>query len=117
MVKAYLTNSARYLDSVSAGDTLPSNAQGYGEVNLGTAFDNTPRLLVDQTELFQATAESYTLVGGIADPDHPSRVTIAWTDAPGPTTGAPPTSTTWISKSGSTTKPTWECLLRRDPRR
>ncbi|AKT39914.1 S8 family serine peptidase [Chondromyces crocatus] len=90
MVKAYLMNAAAYLSGAGAGDTLPSNSQGMGRVNLGRAFDATPRILVDQTHLLGATGEIFTSTGVIASASQPLRVTLAWTDAPGPTNGAPP---------------------------
>jgi hypothetical protein len=88
MLKAYLINSAQYLDGVGSGDTLPSNAQGYGAVNLGTAFDTTPRLLEDQTSILHTTGEKVVFRGIVAEPDRPFRVTLAWTDPPGATVGA-----------------------------
>jgi len=87
MVKAYLINATRYLTGTGAGGNLPSNSQGFGEVHLGLAFDNTPRMLVDQTHIFGSTGQTYRVSGTVADPGRPFRVTLAWTDAPGPTTG------------------------------
>jgi hypothetical protein len=89
MVKAMLMNSASYLTGVDAGDTLPSNVQGMGLMNLGRAFDGAPRLLTDQTKVFGSSGETYNVTGAIASSDQPFRVTLAWTDAPGSTTGAP----------------------------
>ena len=40
MTKAYLMNSARYMTGTYSNDTLPSNNQGMGEVNLGTDVNN-----------------------------------------------------------------------------
>ena len=88
MTKAYLVNSARYLTGVSANDTLPSHQQGFGETNLGLAFDGTPRLVVDQSVRFDDSGQTFDLVGTVADASRPFRVTLAWTDAPGPTVGA-----------------------------
>ncbi len=89
MVKAYLMNASRYMTGVSANDTLYSNNQGMGMVNLDTSFDTTPRLLRDQltTDLFTASGQSRTWTGTIASSSKPVRVTVAWTDAPGSTTG------------------------------
>ncbi len=87
MVKAYLVNSARYLTGSGANDTLPSPNQGFGRVDLGRAFDQTPRFLVDQTTTFASTGQVYEFNGAIVDSQKPLRVTLAWTDAPGPTTG------------------------------
>ncbi len=89
MVKAYLMNSASYMSGVGANDSLPSNSQGMGRMNLGRAFDDVARLLVDQTQVLGATGQTYQLSGTIADSSKPFRVTLAWSDAPGPTTGAP----------------------------
>lgn len=87
MTKAYLVNSARYLSGSGAGGNLPSNSQGFGLLDLGRAFDGTPRYLVDQSHLFSNSGQTYEVQGIIADPAKPLRVTLAWTDPPGPTTG------------------------------
>ena len=89
MVKGTLMGSATYMTGAGAGDTLPSNSQGMGRMDLRRASDATPRLLVDQTELLAATGQTFTLSGSVVDATQPFRVTLAWTDAPGTTTGAP----------------------------
>jgi len=58
-------------------------------MDLGRAFDATPRLLVDQTEILHATGQTFTLSGSVARADQPFRVTLAWSDAPGTTVGSP----------------------------
>jgi PKD repeat protein len=89
MTKAYLMNSTRYLNGVSANDSLWSNNQGMGAVNLGLALDGTPRILRDQIsgDKFTATGQKRSFTGIISDPSKPLRVTLAWTDAPGSTVG------------------------------
>jgi hypothetical protein len=89
MTKSYLMNSARYMTGVYANDTLYSDNQGMGEMNLGTAFDGTPRILRDElaTDLFTASGQSVSFNGTIATNGKPFRVTLAWTDAPGNTAG------------------------------
>ena len=88
MVKALLLNAPRYLSGVGANDTLPSNQQGWGDANLGLAFDGAARHLLDQTTVFGATGESLTKIMAVADPTKPVHVSLVWTDAPGSTTGA-----------------------------
>ena len=90
MTKAFLMNSTRYMTGSGADDSLWSPSQGMGEVNLGTAFDGTARYLRDELpqEMFTATGQLRMYGGQVADPTQPFRVTIAWTDAPGNTTGA-----------------------------
>ena len=87
MTKAYLLNSVRYLTGTNANDTLPSPAQGMGELNLGMALDGVPRLVRDQlaADKFTASGQTRSWTGTIGDPTQPFRVTLAWTDAPGST--------------------------------
>jgi uncharacterized repeat protein (TIGR01451 family) len=87
MIKANLVNATRYLTGTYASGNLPSNNQGYGETLLGLAFDNTPRTAIDQSRVFTDSGQVYELRGTVRDPAQPFRVTLAWTDAPGPTTG------------------------------
>ena len=89
MTKAYLMNSARYVTGVGANDNLFSNNQGMGALDLGTAFDGTSRILRDELapDKFTASGQTRTFTGVITDPSKPFRVTLAWTDAPGSTTG------------------------------
>jgi hypothetical protein len=89
MTKAFLLNSARYLNGTYAKDTLWSDSQGMGEMNLGMAFDGARRILRDQlpADVFTASGQTRSFAGGIADPTKPFRVTLAWTDAPGNTVG------------------------------
>lgn len=90
MTKAYLMNSARYMTGVGANDNLYSNNQGMGLMDLGRAFDGTGRLLDDQNpaNLFTASGQTRTFTGFVGDPGKPFRVSLAWTDAPGSTTGS-----------------------------
>jgi hypothetical protein len=90
MTKAFLMNSTRYMTGAAANDNLWSNNQGMGLMDLGMAFDGTPRTFTDQeaSNLFTATGQSRTFTGAAGDPTKPFRVTLAWTDAPGSTTGA-----------------------------
>ncbi|WP_434388557.1 S8 family serine peptidase [Melittangium boletus] len=89
MTKAFLMNSARYLTGAGAADSLYSNSQGMGLVDLGRSFDASPRLVSDQDAgfLFTASGQSRNVSTSVADSSKPVRVTLAWTDAPGSTTG------------------------------
>ncbi len=87
MAKALTLNSPRYLAGAGTGDTLPSNSQGWGDLNLGALFDGGPRSLLDQSKVFTTTGQQYTRSVAVHDATKPVRVTLAWTDAPGTTTG------------------------------
>jgi hypothetical protein len=93
MTKAMLMNSARYMNGSGANDTLWSNNQGMGELNLGDLFARgavTPTVFRDEVaaDIFTASGQTRTFSGTIADSTKPFRVTLAWTDAPGATTGS-----------------------------
>src|SRR3569833_2166626 len=90
MTKAFLMNSARYLDGYDANDNLWSPNQGMGEVNLGVAFDGVTRFLRDQViaDKFTGTGQLLAFAGQVVDGSKPFRVPVAWTDAPGNTTGS-----------------------------
>jgi len=89
LVKAYLANAARYMNGTGANDSLPSNNQGMGSVNLGTAFDGVQRIIRDQVaaDRFTATGQSRTFFATVTSASAPLRVTLAYVDAPGPTSG------------------------------
>ncbi len=89
MAKGFLMNSAAYMTGTGAGGNLPSNSQGMGRMDLGRSFDGVQRMLVDQTQTLGATGQTYQATGSVVSTSQPLRVTLAWTDAPGPTTGAP----------------------------
>ncbi len=87
MTKAWLIQATRYMTGAGASGALPSNNQGYGAIHLGMAFDDSPRLRVDQSHLFSATGQVFQLQGAVADVTRPFRVSLVWSDAPGPTVG------------------------------
>jgi len=87
MQKAFLVSGAAYMTGIGANDTLWSNSQGMGRVDLGRAFDAASRVRVDQTQLLSATGATWSASGSIASSAAPFRVVLAWTDAPGATTG------------------------------
>jgi Subtilase family/Bacterial Ig domain len=83
LIKAYLTNSASYMNGFMASDNLPGANQGWGLMSLARALDGVPRLLVDQDKMISNTGQVTTVQGKVSDPSKPFRVTLAWTDAPG----------------------------------
>ncbi|MBN2003799.1 MAG: S8 family serine peptidase [Anaerolineae bacterium] len=87
MTKAYLVNATSYMTGVDGNGNLPTHQQGYGLVDLSRAFDYNGVLVQDQTQVFGATGATYSIGGVVADTGKPLRVVLAWTDAPGATTG------------------------------
>jgi subtilisin-like proprotein convertase family protein len=96
LTKALLVNTATDMaggvdgkgSSIAAG---PNNNQGWGRVNLGAAFDPTAREFRDQApaDIIGASGQVRLTSYDVPDPSRPVKVTLAWTDAPGPTSGNP----------------------------
>ncbi|HKE57726.1 MAG TPA: S8 family serine peptidase [Pyrinomonadaceae bacterium] len=91
MTKALMLNSARYLNGSGANDNLFSNNQGMGEANFNFFFDEfvTGSIRRDQiaADKFTASGQQRTFTGTVNDNTKPLRVTLAWTEPPGPTSG------------------------------
>jgi subtilase family protein/HYR domain-containing protein len=91
MTKAALMNSASYMTGVGAGGNLWSNSQGMGLMNVDRLFATIsgPNILRDQigADMFTATGQHRDFNATVSDNTKPFRVTLAWTDAPGPTSG------------------------------
>ncbi|HEY2712138.1 MAG TPA: S8 family serine peptidase [Chthoniobacterales bacterium] len=91
LTKALIMNTARYMTGVGANDTLPSNNQGMGESDLNNFFDlfaiGHSFHNQEAADLLTATGQSKTFTGTVGTSTKPFRVTLAWTDVPGPTSG------------------------------
>ena len=83
LMKAWMMAHPSYLAGVSSNDNLPSNSQGYGMPNTTDMFSDTPKVLIDQSEVFDNTGESRTYTWGVVDTGKPVRIALAWSDAPG----------------------------------
>jgi len=85
------------MNGVGANDTLWSNNQGMGLADLSQFFDielasgtgTTPSIVRDQVgaDTFTASGQQRVVTGNVVDNTKPFRVTLAWTEPPGPTSG------------------------------
>ena len=94
LTKAILVNTASDLVGGENGKgstmaNVPNTDQGWGRVHMGRVLDSTVRTYHDQapTDLLGASGESVTHAYQVSDPAKPVKVTLAFTDTPGPTTG------------------------------
>ncbi len=61
-----------------------TSTQGWGRLNLASVLDpGVATMEEDQGVLLDATGESWTELATVDDPEHPVRLMLAWTDAPG----------------------------------
>ena len=82
LIKAYLLAHTTHLTGESGNDTLPSNNQGFGLADLGAAFDDSERYLIDQSIVLDESGESWTFSATVADPTRPVRIMLVYTDPP-----------------------------------
>lgn len=91
MTKALMMNTASFMDGTGANDNLPSSNQGMGRANLDNYFDvfAQANIVRDQRaeDTFTDSGQERTFSGTIPDNSKPFRVTLAYSDAPGNTTG------------------------------
>lgn len=89
LIKALLLGTTTYMTGTDAGGNLPHPRQGWGLVDLDRAFDNTPKVFVNQTTTFSDSGQSMVITGEVKDSTKPFRVMLAWSDAPGFSGAAP----------------------------
>ncbi|GAB4527516.1 MAG: hypothetical protein Fur0018_13190 [Anaerolineales bacterium] len=89
LIKAYLIAHTTYLTGVDGSDTLPSNNQGYGMPDMSTAFDSTPRYMLNQSVVLDNSGDTWTFHGLVADPSKPVRIVLVYTDKAGLTGTSP----------------------------
>ncbi|HEY6803935.1 MAG TPA: S8 family serine peptidase [Pyrinomonadaceae bacterium] len=91
MTKAMMMNTARYMNGTGANDSLPSNSQGMGEANFNNFFKLFTVGAIRRDEVaadkFTASGQQRLFTGTINSAAEPVRITLAWTDPPGPTSG------------------------------
>jgi subtilisin-like proprotein convertase family protein len=92
MTKAIMVNTATDVVGGSNGKggttaNVPNGDQGWGRINLGSALDATTRSFWDQKIVLRETGEELRRTYDVANGSKPIRVTLAWTDPPGPTVG------------------------------
>lgn len=83
MVKALLVNNAEDI----AGNTgpIPNNDEGWGRINIANVVSaSVPSIYIDQTVVFTDTDDRWVGTFIAADRSQPLRVTLVWTDPPGP---------------------------------
>ncbi|WP_299058175.1 S8 family serine peptidase [uncultured Nocardioides sp.] len=90
MLRALMVNTPRYITGAGAGGNLPAAGQGWGVPDLGELTDTSlSRVVRDQDDnaTFAAAGEAQTWTGRVSDTGRPVRISLAFTDTPGSTTG------------------------------
>jgi subtilisin-like proprotein convertase family protein len=88
MTKAILAQTSTDLaGGVGVGGNAPNQAQGWGLTNIAAALSAAPRFYRDQQDVLGASGDAAARTFAVQDTGQPVRVTLAWTDTPGPTVG------------------------------
>jgi subtilase family protein len=86
LVKAFILNSTSYLNGGFGNDNLPGARQGWGLLNIGRMFENTSRIIYDESPartFFESGGAPFEATGVIADSTKEFRVMLVWSDPPG----------------------------------
>jgi hypothetical protein len=86
LVKAMLLNSTSYLTGKLANDNLPGGRQGWGLLNIQRMFENSERIIYDESPsrtFTQSGGAPFEITGVISDPAKEFRAMLVWSDAPG----------------------------------
>lgn len=89
LIKAMIVNGATYMTGELAGGNLPHAQQGWGRLNLTRTFDNTSRIIINQSQSLTDSGQSFVITGEVRDSSQPFRVNLVWSDAPGLSAFAP----------------------------
>jgi peptidoglycan hydrolase-like protein with peptidoglycan-binding domain len=82
LLRALVVNGA---EDMGFGGPIPNSRQGWGRLNLANVIsEQTHHTYVDQSSMLRNRGEMRTWRLRVADADMPVRVTLAWTDPPGP---------------------------------
>jgi hypothetical protein len=92
MVKAALINGAYDMGTAD----IPNNNEGWGRINLGNVIDSGVLTAhFDQQTLFTDTGNTWSFAATVVDPSKPFKVSLVWSDPPGPGTGG--TTPAWVN--------------------
>ena len=101
LIKAAFTAVAKDLAGYKNADGgvmghRPDRFQGYGRLDLQAVINPAaPVMFIDQSEIFTASGQQFSLPIAAADPAQPVRIMLAWTDAPGQGLGG--TTPAWVN--------------------
>ena len=81
MAKALLVNGAEDMGTAD----IPNGDEGWGRINLSNVIDTgISTFYLDQTTVFASTGNTWSANFIPANTSQPVKVTLAWSDAPGP---------------------------------
>lgn len=85
LIKAAVINSAQEMTgNITNASTIPNGNEGWGRMNMKYMLNTgVPTMYIDQTQVFSNPGVAMGMIGTVADPTKPVRITLVWTDPPG----------------------------------
>lgn len=99
MLRALVVNGA---EPIAAGGPIPNPVQGWGRLNVENIVDSRARrVCLDQADMLTHYGDKRAWEIRVADPQRTVKITLAWTDPPGPVgSGGSPESPTVVNRLG-----------------
>jgi len=84
LIKAAVINTAQEMNgNITNTATIPNGNEGWGRMNMKYMLNTgVPMLYVDQTIVYSNPGVGQGMIGTVADPTKPVRITLVWTDPP-----------------------------------
>ncbi|MEP7148719.1 MAG: S8 family serine peptidase [Acidobacteriota bacterium] len=84
LIKAAIINTAQEMNGVNTAAAIPNGNEGWGRINMKYMLNTgVPSLYVNQEIIFSDPGMGLGMIGTVADPTKPVRITLVWTDPPG----------------------------------
>ncbi|MEP6704366.1 MAG: S8 family serine peptidase, partial [Acidobacteriota bacterium] len=83
LIKAAIINTAQEMNGVNTAAAIPNGAEGWGRLNMKYMLNTgVPTAYINQEVVFSNPGVGQAMIGTVADPTKPVRITLVWTDPP-----------------------------------
>ncbi len=85
LVKAAILNTAQEMNGTTTNtSTIPNGNEGWGRINMKYMLNTgVPVRYINEEIILQNAGTGVGIIGTVADPTKPVRITLVWTDPPG----------------------------------
>ena len=85
LIKAAIINTGQEMNGLTTNTaTIPNGNEGWGRMNMKYMMNTgVPMLYVNEEHVLSNTGTAIGMIGQVADPTKPVRITLVWTDPPG----------------------------------
>ncbi|MEO8572615.1 MAG: S8 family serine peptidase, partial [Pyrinomonadaceae bacterium] len=83
LIKAAVINTAQEMNGASTSAAIPNGAEGWGRLNMKYMLNTgVPTAYINQEVVYSNPGVGQVMIGTVADPTKPVRITLVWTDPP-----------------------------------